>query len=164
MYQWLGEAQYAQGEFEPAIKSYRKSLDNLAQDASNDDAICGIMTAYVRIGDALAKLVRPAEAEAAYKTALSKTDPTIAVKHADLPALLPLAAAHAGLGNLALAAASRSHDPADAESLRRHGCDESAESQKIRKLIPAALAFNPVNYPVVPVKPADSSQMCNQPM
>jgi eukaryotic-like serine/threonine-protein kinase len=161
LYQWLGEAQYRQGKFDLAIKSFRKSLERMAQDASNDDAICGIMTAYVRIGDSLANLGRPAEAETAYKTALAKIDPATAVKHADLPALLPLAAVHAGLGNLKLAAASRSHAPADEEGLRRQGCDESTESQKIRKLIPTAFAFNPVSFPVVPVK---SPQMCSQPV
>jgi eukaryotic-like serine/threonine-protein kinase len=160
LYQWLGEAQYGQRKFELAIKAFSESIKRLESDASYDDAICGIMTAYVRIGDSFVKLGRLAEAEAAYKTALSKSDAAVAVKHADLPALLPIAAAHAGLSNLKLVSAARAS--AEQTGLRKQSCDESFHAQKFAKLIPVAFFFNPVNYPVIPLTDRPS-QSCAKP-
>ena len=147
LYQWLGEAQFGGGKFEAALKSFKKSLENLAADAGNDDAICGIMTAYVRTGDVLARLGRTADAEAAYRSALSEFDADLAIKHADLPALLVLAAAHVSLGNLRFASAFAAHDPAEQKTLRQRGCDEYSEGRTFNKLIPVSFAFSPVNIP-----------------
>ena len=159
LYQWLGEAQYRQGEFEPAIKSFRKSIERLESDALYDDAICGIMTAHVRIGDSLMKLGRLAEAEAAYKTALSKSEASVAVKHLDLPVLLPVIAAHSGLSNLYLVSAA--HVSAEQTGRKKQSCDEYFEAQKFARLIPVRFAINPVNYPVVPVT-GQQSQSCSK--
>ena len=149
LYQWLGEAQFGEGKFDASVQSFRKSVERLGQDASNDDAICGIMTAYVRIGDSLAKLHRAPEAEAAYRTSLSKADTTVAERHGDVPVLLPIAAAHAGLGNLKLAIASGAHTPAEQDRQRKQACDELREAGSIGSLVPVTFAINPANFPQV---------------
>lgn len=160
LYQWLGEAQFGKGKFEQAMKSYKKSLDSLASDADNDDAICGIMTAYVRTGDALSKLGRAADAEAAYRTALSKSNPDLAIKHANLPALLVLGAGHVGLGNLKFSSAKLVHSPAEQNTLHRQGCDEYVAGRNFDQLIPVPFAFSPVNFPAPQITIPDLPQAC----
>jgi len=160
LYQWLGEAQFGQGKHEQALKSFKKSLEILADNGGNDDAICGIMTAYVRIGDILATLARTADAETAYRSALSKSNADVAIKYADLPVLLVLAAAHAGLGNLKFASASVVKNPAEQDTLRRDGCDEYAEARNFNKHIPVPFAFSPVNFPAPRVNIAAQRQAC----
>jgi len=164
LYAWLGEAQFGAGRFDEALKSFRASAKELESDADNDDAICGSMTAYVRIGDALMKLGRPAEAEAAYSKALSlpKYEAALAIERADLPALLPMAAAHAGLGELRLAAASAIHNPAEQDSLRMQGCDEMNKALDIDRHLPVAFAFNPANFPGFDRKHANWRNECNR--
>lgn len=120
------------------------------------------MTAYVRIGDARLKLGRTAEAEAAYRIALSKSDVSVAARNGDLPALLPIAAAHARLGDLKLASISNLALP-EQDVLRREGCGEYKESEKIASLIPVAIEFNPANYPLAPLRPAQWAKVCNVP-
>lgn len=160
LYQWLGEAQFGQGKFDLALKSFKKSVEILGAEPSNDDAISGIMTAYVRIGDTLVRLGRLPEAAAFFSSALSKSDPALAVRHRDLPVLIPIAAAHASLGNLKLASAAAAHGAAEQDRLLRQGCEEYAHAQEIKKLIPVAFAFNPANYPAPELK-AEAPQACN---
>jgi tetratricopeptide (TPR) repeat protein len=160
LYQWLGEAQFGQGKHEQALKSFNKSLEILADNGGNDDAICGIMTAYVRSGDILVTLGRAADAEVAYRSALSKANPAFAIKYADLPVLLVIAAAHAGLGNLKFASASAVKSPAEQDALRRHGCDEYSEARNFNKHIPVPFAFSPVNFPAPRVTIAALQQAC----
>ena len=162
LYQWLGETQYGQRKFEPAIKSFRKSIESLGQDASNDDAICGLMTANVRIGDSLLKLGRPADAEAAYRTALSKSDTALAIKRADIPALLPIAAAHAGIGDVNFASASLVKDPTERDRLRAQGCEEYRQAGELNKRITVQWTFNPTNFPAVRPNPAQWPEACNR--
>ena len=161
LYQWLGEAQFGQGKLEQALKSYKKSLENLATDAENDDAICGIMTAYVRSGDTLAKLGRPAEAEAAYRSALSKSNADLTIRNADLPHLLVLAAAHERLGDLKFASASLVQNPAEQVALRQQGCDEYYGGRHFNNLVPVPFAFSPVNYPAPRVTAARLPHACD---
>jgi non-specific serine/threonine protein kinase/serine/threonine-protein kinase len=160
LYQWLGEAQFGQGKHEQALKSFKKSLEILAGNGGNDDAICGIMTAYIRTGDILLKLARTADAEAAYRSALAKSAPASAINNADLPALLLLAAAHAGLGNLKFASAAVIHNPAEQDALRRHGCDEYSEARNFKQHIPVSFAFSPVNFPAPRVTIASLEEAC----
>jgi non-specific serine/threonine protein kinase/serine/threonine-protein kinase len=161
LYQWLAEAQSGEGKFDQALTSLQKSLEALGTDASNDDAVCGIVTAYVRRGDSLVKLGRIAEAETAYTSAISKSDPAVAIRHADLPAMLAIAAAHAGLANLKFASASVARNPAERDSERRQGCKEAASAHEISTMIPVAFAFNPVNFPAPSVRIAESPQGCS---
>lgn len=160
LYQWLGEAQFAEGKFDAAMRSFQTSIERLKSDSSNDDAVSGIITAQVRIGDSLLKLGRRSEAEAAYRMALSSSDAAVAKRNDDFPALLPTAAAHAGLGNLKLASVT-THTPLEQSALRREGCREVRESERIAKLIPVAFSFNPVNYPLVPLKTAQWDRVCS---
>lgn len=160
LYQWLGEAQFGNGKLEPALKSFQKSQESLATDGDNDDAICGIMTAYIRTGDILLRLGRTAEAEAAYRSALSRSKVDLAIKHADFPALLVVAAAHAGLGNLKFASASVVKNPAEQDVLRRQGCDEYSEARNFNKYIPVPFAFSPVNFPAPRVATAALQPAC----
>jgi non-specific serine/threonine protein kinase/serine/threonine-protein kinase len=161
LYQWLGEAQFGEGKLDEALKSFKKSLESLATEPENDDAICGIMTAYVRIGDALVKLGRTSDAEAAYRSALSKSNPALAIKHADLPALLVLAGAHAGLGSLKFTSASAIQNSAGQDTLRRQGCDEYVEARNFNRFIPVPFAFNPANFPAPRIRIADLPQACD---
>ncbi len=163
LYSWLGEAQFGAGKYEDALKSFKKAIEFLGADAANDDAICGIMTAYARMGDALAKLGRWGEAETAYKTALSKADPDVAIRKEDLPVLLPLAAAHAQLGNLKFAAASREHNDAQKGGLIRQGCTEYVRARELGRRIPVEFAFNPTNFPAPPRHAAEPPQACSDP-
>jgi non-specific serine/threonine protein kinase/serine/threonine-protein kinase len=160
LYQWLAEAQFGQGKHQQALKSFKKSVEILADNGDNDDAICGIMTAYIRTGDILLRLGRAAEAEAAYQSALSKSKADLAIKHADFPALLVIAAAHAALGNLKFASASVVKNPAEQDALRRHGCDEYSEARNFNKQIPVSFAFSPVNFPAPRVTIAALQQAC----
>jgi len=161
MYQWLGEAQFGQGKFELAIKSFRKSIQSMGQDTSNDDAICGLMTANVRIGDSLLKLGRTDEAEAAYKAALSKLDRAVAIKRADMPALLPLAAAHAGIGDVNFASSSRVRDSAERDRLRMYACEEYRQARELSQSITVQWTFNPTSFPAVRPRISHLPQVCN---
>jgi tetratricopeptide (TPR) repeat protein len=161
LYAWLGEAQFGSGKYDQALKSFKKSEEQLQAEGGNDDAICGIMTAYVRMGDAFLKLGRLGEAQAAYKTALSKYDAGAAIKRANFPALLPLAAAHAGLGELNFTTASTTKDTARQDALRKRGCDELAAMIEINKVIPVAFSFSPANFPAFERNAASQLQECN---
>ena len=160
LYQWMGEAQMGSGKFDAAITSFRKSIEKLGLDAANDDAICGFMTASVRIGDALLKLGRQAEAGAAYKAALAKSDAALAGKRQDMPALMPLAAAHAGLGDLKFAEASLARDSGERDRWRAQGCEEYRQARELTKLITVPWTFNPTSFPGLRTSPA-LPQACN---
>ncbi len=161
MHAWLGEAQFGAGKFEQALKSFRKSAQLLESDVQYDDGKCGIVTDYVRIGDALVKLRRLAEAETAYRTALSKSEPGLAAKRADLPALVPIRAAHADMGDLNFVAASSVRDSTQRDRLRVQACEEYRQAREVNQLIPVAWTFNPSNFPAVLLKAADPLQGCN---
>jgi tetratricopeptide (TPR) repeat protein len=160
LYQWMGEAQMGSGKFDAAITSYRKSIEKLGLAATNDDAICGFMTASVRMGDALLKLRRRAEAGTAYKAALAKLDAALAGKRQDMPALMPLAAAHSGLGDLQFAQASPAQNSGELDRLPLQGCEEYRQARELNKLITVSWTFNPTNFPGFRTGPA-LPQACN---
>lgn len=64
LYAWLGEAQFRQGKYEAALQSFKTSIERLGADCSNDDAVCGIMTDLVRMGDVHSKLCQLDKEEA----------------------------------------------------------------------------------------------------
>ena len=142
---WLGEAQYRDGRFRQALDSFRKAVQEMEKDSSDDDSVCGIVSGYVKIGDVLMKLGRSADAETAYKSALDRSNPAAAGKYLDLPALIPLRAAHAGMGEVKIASASRPADQAFFD-----GCKEYARAEESGTLIPTKLEFNPANFPAFP--------------
>jgi len=117
----------------------------MEKDSSDDDSVCGIVSGYVKIGDVLMKLGRSADAETAYKSALDRSNPAAAGKYLDLPALIPLRAAHAGMGEVKIASASRPADQAFFD-----GCKEYARAEESGTLIPTKLEFNPANFPAFP--------------
>jgi hypothetical protein len=120
-----------------------------------------MVTDLVRKGDVLLRLRRFPEAEAAYSAALSKSDPDAAKKHEDFPALAPIAAAHAGIADLHLSAASTARDSAERDRLRAQACEAYRQAGELNKLIPAAWTFNPSNFPAVHRKTPDSPQVCD---
>ncbi len=165
LHAWLAEAQFGSGKFDQAAKTFKKSADELESDVQYDDGRCGIVTDYVKIGDALLRQRRFPEAEAAYKTAISKSDLDTATRHADLPALLPIAAAHSGIGDLRFATASSIHDPQQRQSLQQQGCDAYRVSQQIgSKLNSLSSALSSSNFPGFRLKTAALPPECSLPL
>jgi non-specific serine/threonine protein kinase/serine/threonine-protein kinase len=163
LHAWLAEAQFGSGNYSGAAKSFRKSADELESDVQYDDGRCGIATDYVRLGDTFAKLHRLSEAEAAYRSALSKSDVNLAVQHADRPALLPAVAAYGGIGNLHFAAAASAHNAEERERLQREACQEYRAGQEIdTKFTALPLAFSSSNFPAFPVKTTGLPQVCGR--
>lgn len=160
---WLGEAQLGAGEFDLAVKSFKKSADELESDVQYDDGRCGIVTDYVRMGDALLKLRRSGEAENAYMSALAKSDVNGATLHNDLPALLPIAAAHARIGDLRTEAAISARSPQEQERLQDQACLEflagDAISNKFRAL---SVVLSSSNFPALNSKTVIPPKKCER--
>ncbi|HVU45111.1 MAG TPA: protein kinase [Terracidiphilus sp.] len=162
LHAWLGEAQLESGEFDQAAKSFKKSADELEGDVQYDDGRCGIVTDYVKIGDALFKERHFSEAESAYQAALSKSDMSFAKQHSDLPALLPISAAHFGLGDLHFVAASLERNPVKQEHLHGEACDEYFAGQEISNTaIAPPLALSSSNFPAFHLKATATAQACS---
>jgi non-specific serine/threonine protein kinase/serine/threonine-protein kinase len=147
LHAWLGEIQFAQHNYAEALRSYQKSAEFIEKDAQYDDARCGIATDYVRMGDAFIKLNRWQEAASAYNKALQKADLSFSLAHKDIPALYPIADAHAGLGDLSMAMARNSHDPNQRARYRNEACNSYQQSLDTWHQIPQPARFSPSQYP-----------------
>ena len=147
LHAWLGEIQFAAHNYAEALRSYQKSAEGLEKDAQYDDGRCGMATDYVRMGDTLTKLNRWQDAAAAYNKALRKADLSFSLAHKDVPALYPVADAHAALGDLSMAMARRSHDPNQRARYRNEACTSYQQSLDTWHQIPQPARFSPSQYP-----------------
>jgi eukaryotic-like serine/threonine-protein kinase len=147
LYAWLGEIQFAAHNYAEALRSYQKSAEFIEKDAQYDDARCGIAADYVRMGDVLIKLNRWQDAAAAYKKALQKADLAFSLAHKDVPALYPIADAHAGMGDLAVAMASKSRDPNQRAGYRNDACSSYQQSVDTWHQIAQPARFSPSHFP-----------------
>jgi serine/threonine protein kinase len=147
LHAWLGEIELAEHKYAEALRSYQKSAELIEKDAQYDDGRCGIAAAYVRMGDALIKLNRWQDAAAAYKKALEKADLSFSLAHKDIPALYPIADAHAGMGDLSMALARKGHDPSERERYRDEACTSYQQSVETWHQIPKPARFSPSQFP-----------------
>ncbi len=144
---WLGEAQFGMHHYLEALQSYQKSAAVLEKEISYDEARWGIPMIYSRIGDALLKLNRLEDADAAYQKALHDIDPTFAREHKDNPAFYSIAAVYAGLGDLLMSHARTTHDAKEEARFRNEACDAYQKSLDAWHQIPQAARFSPSEFP-----------------
>lgn len=157
LYTWLGESQFANRQFDGALKSFKKAVEFLEKDVQYDDGRSGIVTGYVLIGNSCKELNRIKEAESAYKTALSKANP-----QNNLPALFPAAAAYAAIANLRMTSAAKAHDPAQRSRLQTEACAAYAQGLDVQHRIPVNVTFSSSGFPIPPMKAdANVSSACS---
>jgi serine/threonine protein kinase/tetratricopeptide (TPR) repeat protein len=164
LYTWLGEAQLQTNKYDRALDSYKKAAESLEKDVQFDNGRCGIMTDYIRIGDTYLRMNRVAEAEAAYRTAVAKSNLTLAKEHDDLSALHPIAGAYSAIGSLGMLKASNAHDSEERSRLRNEACASYTYSLEIQKHIPTSMSLSPSDFPVTSLSvPANLSTPCKGP-
>jgi tetratricopeptide (TPR) repeat protein len=152
-------------KFEQALQSFQKALQILEKDVPYDDGRCGIVTGYIRAGDALLQMRRTAEAEEAYRKALAKSDLASAMTHNDAPALQSIAGAYAALGSLRLTMAAQSRNPADASRWHSEACGAWQQGSEIRKRLISPPRFSASDFPMPNLKVAtESSRSCSTAM
>jgi non-specific serine/threonine protein kinase/serine/threonine-protein kinase len=147
LHAWLGEIQFAKHQYAEALRSYQKSAEVIEKDAQYDDVRCGIAADYVRMGDTHLKLNRWQDAAAAYNKALEKADLSFSLTHKDIPALYPIADAHAGIGDLSMALARKSRDPVERARYWNEGCASYQQSVDTWRQIPQPARFSPSHFP-----------------
>jgi non-specific serine/threonine protein kinase/serine/threonine-protein kinase len=157
LYSWLGEAQMGNKEYAQALKSFQKAVQIVEKDVAYDDGRAGIVIDYVRIGDALLKMKRTAEAEEACKKALAKSDLASAVAHNDVPRLQSIAGAYAGFGGLRMEMAAQDPDPEDASRLRNEACSAYQQSNEVQKHLPLSVRFSSSDFPMPDLNSARES-------
>ena len=147
LHAWLGEMHFALRNYPEALRAYQKSADVIGKDAQYDDARCGVAADYARIGDALLRLNRLEEAGRAYARALAAANEPFSLAHGDVPALYPIAAAQAGIGDLAMALAHRS--PGRTERVRHlaEACASYQQSIDTWRRIGQPALFSPSQFP-----------------
>jgi tetratricopeptide (TPR) repeat protein len=134
---WIGDAQAGTHNFTEALKSYEKAATIMAADqATYDDARCDLAVIETKIGDALVKMGKLREADATYTKALEIANPTLSLERKDFPALYAAADAYAGLGDVAVAQARQTRDPAEQSQQYRKARTAYEKSLEVWKQIP----------------------------
>jgi len=146
MFAWLGQAQSGERKFAAAIESYKKAAKAIEDEVQYDDGKTGLITVYALIGDTLASLNRPEEAEAAFATAQAKSR-AIVPGRSDVAAIYSLAAVRGGMAGLWMAMSDKAQSPPDRERLRGQSCKAFEESLASRTQFGVAFRFNPNEFP-----------------
>ena len=149
MLTWIGEAQAATHDFPEALKSFEKAAAILAVDqATYDDARCDLAMVQTKIGSVLLKMGRLPGSSAAYTKALDTANLPFSLQHMDIPSLYAVADAYAGLGDVAAAEASNTHDPAARSKLWDEARSYYEKSLSASKQIPNPSRINGNEYAV----------------
>ena len=149
LFTWLGEAQFGANNYAHALQSFQQAAKALeAEGAQYDDGRSGLVTVYVRMGDALLELNRPAEAEKAYTTAQKKSDLSFAYDQHDIPAIYSSAAITSTLAALRMKMSNAAHSSEERLRLRNQACDAFKESLRTEKYLSTPIRFSPSEFPV----------------
>ena len=148
MHSWVGESEFGLKNYPQALQSFQKSIAALESDVQYDDSRTGLITGYVRLGDAQRKLGHLPEAEAAYNKARSKADFASAKIRSDIPAMYAAAEDNQAFAELWMQK-STSADQSEEGALRKKSCDIYHASLDMRRLIPVQLRFSPSEFPVI---------------
>jgi serine/threonine protein kinase len=147
MQAWIGEAQAGTHNLTEALKNYEKAAAGLSEDQANfDDARCDLAMVETKIGAVLARMDKLQEASAEYKKALDTANLSFSLEHMDIPAFYAAAAAYRGLGDIALAQARGTVDPAQRSALLKKARESYQESLSAWKQIPNPSRINPNGF------------------
>jgi tetratricopeptide (TPR) repeat protein len=148
LFAWLGEAQFGARNYAQALQSSQQAAKALEEDVQYDDGRSGLVTVYVRMGDALLELNRPAEAEKAYATAQKKSDLSFAYDQHDIPAIYSSAAIASALAAFRMNMSTAARSPEERLRLRNQTCNAFRENLKTEKYLPTSIRFSPNEFPV----------------
>lgn len=133
--------------FPEALKNYEQAAATLAKDVANyDDARCDLAMVETMIGGALVKMGRLKEANDEYVKALDTSNLPFSIEHNDIPSLYAAAEAYAGLGDVAMAQASKATDDGSRSRQREDACLAYQKSSDLWKRIPSPTLYSPNGY------------------
>jgi tetratricopeptide (TPR) repeat protein len=142
----LGETYAGNGNFTEALQAFQKAttvLSPTGKEPLEDDINCELATAFVKTGDTLLAMERPAAAKAAYRKALDIALPRVTANNQNVPELYPIANAYFGSGDASVALARRGAKPDEREKSAAEACALFGESK-------AAWAHIPNPSPITP--------------
>jgi eukaryotic-like serine/threonine-protein kinase len=149
LFTWLGEAQFGAGNYAQALQSFQQAAKTIEGGVQYDDARTGLVTVYVRIGDTLLELHRPAEAEKAYETARKKSDLSFAYDQRDMPAIYSSAAVSSALAAFQMKLSYMARSSEERLLRRNQACGAFEESQKTEQHLTSRIRFTPSEFPVI---------------
>ena len=149
LFTWLGEAQFGARNYAQALQSFQQAAKALEEEgAQYDDGRSGLVTVYVRMGDTLLELNRPAEAEKTYATAQKRSDLSFACDQHDIPAIYSSAAITSALAAFRMKMSHAARSSEERLRLRNQACDTFNENLKTEKYLSTSIRFSPSEFPV----------------
>jgi len=161
LFTWLGEAQFGAGNYPQALQSFQQAAKAIEAEVQYDDGRSGLVTVYVRMGDTLLQLNRPAEAEKAYQIAQRKSDLSFAYDQRDIPPIYSSLAVTSALAKLRMKFSNTSPSSEERLQLRNQACGAFKESMKTATYLGPPIRFSPSDFPIVVSKGlSDMAQNC----
>lgn len=145
MESWIGEALLDLHKLPDALQHYENAAKALSGDVDKyDDARCDLAMVHTKIGDTQSALGKPQDATSEFQKALDLAQLDFSVERGDIPAIIAVADAYAGLGDIAAEKARKSQDTGQRSKLLHEARTQYEMSLKTAKQIayPSRIAGN----------------------